>query len=100
MTRTDPGALERYLRSVAADLRGPGLVLEDDPDAITRFLDLPAVAIQQRMLMPARFDRGADAVPPFVPNEASCLEWVLAAEWLAWGDPGMTLASPGPSLST
>jgi alkylation response protein AidB-like acyl-CoA dehydrogenase len=92
--------LEGFLRDIAADLRGPGMVLDANPGAITRFLHLPAVAVQQHMLTPARFSCGRNVLPPIVPNEASCLEWVIAAEWLAYGDPGMVLASPGPSLSS
>ncbi|GAB3976116.1 acyl-CoA dehydrogenase [Actinoallomurus acanthiterrae] len=94
------GSLEHYFREVARDLRAPGAVLDADPDAISRFLHLPAVRLQQHMLTPTRFADQHDLLPRFVPTEASCAEWVLAAEWLAHGDPGMTLASPGPALST
>lgn len=93
-------ALEQYFREAARELREPGLALDADPDAVHRFLHLPAVRLQQHMLTPARYARHDDVLPSFVPAEASCAEWILAAEWLAYGDPGMTLASPGPALST
>ncbi|MEU8275949.1 acyl-CoA dehydrogenase [Microbispora bryophytorum] len=94
------GELEHFLREAARDLRGPGEELDADPDAVSRFLHLPAVRVQQHMLTPARYAGDRDLLPSFVPAEASCAEWILAAEWLAYGDPGMTLASPGPALST
>src|SRR5439155_20948662 len=75
------------------DLRAPGMILDADPDAIAGFLDLPGVTLQRQVLVPA--ENGTDGL-----HGMSCLAWVVVAERLSYGDPGMVLASPGPSLSS
>jgi alkylation response protein AidB-like acyl-CoA dehydrogenase len=92
-------ALDSYLREIAAELRAPGLVLDQDPSAITRYLRLPAVMMQRHLLMPAGYQPDTDLPAFATAARGSCVASVLAAERLAYGDPGMILASPGPSLS-
>jgi alkylation response protein AidB-like acyl-CoA dehydrogenase len=92
--------LDGHCRELAAELRGPGLELDRDPDAITRYLDLPAVALQRDVLMPPQYRSGADSLLQSATSGTSCAEWSLFARRLAHGDPGMVLASPGPSLSS
>jgi alkylation response protein AidB-like acyl-CoA dehydrogenase len=91
--------LDGRCRDIAADLRGPGLELDRDPDAITRYLDLQAVALQRDVLMPPQYRGSADGLLAGATSGTSCAEWSLVARRLAHGDPGMVLASPGPSLS-
>jgi alkylation response protein AidB-like acyl-CoA dehydrogenase len=92
--------LDKHCRDIAADLRAPGLELDRDPDAINRYLDLPAVALQRDVLMPPEYRTGRDDLLGGAASGTSCAEWSLVARRLAHGDPGMVLASPGPSLSS
>jgi alkylation response protein AidB-like acyl-CoA dehydrogenase len=92
--------LDESCREIAAELRGPGLELDRDPDVIARYLDLPAVALQRDVLMPTRWRSGGDGILNGAASGTSCAEWSLVARRLAHGDPGMVLASPGPSLSS
>ena len=92
--------LDAMCREFAADLREPGMVLDADPDAIGKFLDLPAVTLQRQVLVPAEYRSGADQPHTGGLHGMSCLAWVVVAERLSYGDPGMVLASPGPSLSS
>lgn len=91
--------LDSELRQMAVQMRSPGAVLDRDPDAVTGFLGLPAVAVQQQMLMPARYLSGSSLPVTAGAEGISCAEWMLVTERLAYGDPGLVLASPGPSLS-
>lgn len=98
----DLTALDRLCRELARDLREPGAALDRDPDAIDGYLDLPAVAVQRRVLVPPAYLDDVSDVDPVLraaASGASCAAWTLFAERLAYGDPGMVLASPGPSLS-
>jgi alkylation response protein AidB-like acyl-CoA dehydrogenase len=92
--------LDGHVRELAADLRAPGLALDADPDAITDYLHLPAVSLQRHVLMPEEYRSGADPLFAHALSGVSCVAWSLVAERLAYGDPGMLLASPGPSLSS
>ena len=56
----DTAMLSGYCRDIAAALRAPGAILDRDPDAITDYLDLPAVALQRQVLMPAEYRTGGD----------------------------------------
>ena len=85
--------LDAMCREYAEDLRVPGMALDADPEAIGGFLDLPAVTLQRQVLTPAEYR--TDGL-----HGMSCLAWVVVAERLSYGDPGMVLASPGPSLSS
>jgi alkylation response protein AidB-like acyl-CoA dehydrogenase len=97
---SDVRDLDALCRELAAGLRGPGAVLDADPDAIDRFLDLPAVALQRQVLMPPEYRTGTGPLCSQGLSGVSCVAWVVIAERLAYGDPGMVLASPGPSLSS
>ncbi|GGM05862.1 acyl-CoA dehydrogenase family protein [Micromonospora yangpuensis] len=99
-TDAETALLNAYCRDIAAALRAPGMVLDRDPDAIAEHLDLPAVALQNHVLMPAEYRRGGDARLARAVSGVSCVSWALVAERLAYGDTGMVLASPGPSLSS
>lgn len=92
--------LDALCREMAVDLREAGLALDRDPDAIEAFLDLPAVALQRQVLMPAEYQSTEDSPLAAALSGVSCVAWTLVAERLSYGDPGMVLASPGPSLSS
>jgi alkylation response protein AidB-like acyl-CoA dehydrogenase len=93
-------SLDRYCREIAEELREPGQVLDRDPDAITDFLHLPAVEAQRHVLLPDRYRNGQSLPLSTVATGRSCAAWAMVAERLAYGDPGMVLASPGPSLAS
>lgn len=91
--------LEDHCVEIARELREPGLVLDEDPDAITKYLDLPAVRLQEAMLIPPRFAAETYRVGGHSFPGGSCLARVVVMDRLAHGDPGVLLASPGPSLA-
>lgn len=91
--------LEDHCVEIARELREPGLVLDDDPDAITKYLDLPAVRLQEAMLIPPRFAGEVYRVGRHEFPGGSCLSRVVVMDRLAHGDPGVLLASPGPALA-
>ncbi|NUT99727.1 MAG: acyl-CoA dehydrogenase, partial [Saccharothrix sp.] len=91
--------LEAHCIEIAGQLRAPGLVLDEDPDAITRYLDLPAVRLQEAMLIPPRFAGETYRVGGHSFPGGSCLSRVVVMDRLAYGDPGVLLAAPGPSLA-
>lgn len=95
----DLRVLDRHCVEIARELREPGMVLDDDPDAIVKYLDLPAVRLQQAMLIPPRFATEPYRVDGHEFPGGSCLSRVVVMDRLAYGDPGMLLASPGPSLA-
>ncbi|SDW50172.1 Acyl-CoA dehydrogenase [Amycolatopsis xylanica] len=90
--------LDKHCVEIAGELRAPGLALDRDPDAITRFTGLAGVRLQQAMAIPPEY-----AEPYRVDGHAfaggSCLSQVVVADRLSHGDPGVLLAAPGPSLS-
>lgn len=91
--------LERHCIEIAGELREPGLTLDKDPDAISKYLDLPAVEIQQAMLIPPEYaDRFYQVDGHRFPG-GTCLSRVVVMDRLSYGDPGVLLAAPGPSLS-
>lgn len=92
-------ALDAHCVEIARELREPGMVLDEDPDAITRYLDLPAVRLQEAMLIPPRFAGETYRVGPHAFPGGSCLSRVVVMDRLAHGDPGVLLAAPGPSLA-
>lgn len=90
-------ALDAYCQEVAGELRKAGEALDRDPWAIGDFLQLSAVSLLRHRFVPSEY-RPALEGPP-VATGAWCREWVIVLERLGYGDPGVVLASPGPSLS-
>ncbi|MDT8912949.1 acyl-CoA dehydrogenase family protein [Amycolatopsis sp. PS_44_ISF1] len=91
--------LERHCREIAPELREPGLAVDRDPDSIVDYLHLPAVELQQAMVIPPEYTRRPYEVDGHVFRGGSCLSRVIVMDRLSYGDPGVLLASPGPSLS-
>lgn len=92
-------ALDRHCQEIAGDLREPGMALDRDPESIHRFLNLPALYTQRCALMPPDYLDSPYRIGDRTYDFTSCLERVVSAERLAYGDVGALLAAPGPSLS-
>jgi alkylation response protein AidB-like acyl-CoA dehydrogenase len=95
----DTVALDRYCHEVGLQYRGPGVVLDRDPDAVEPILALPGVRFAQYGFLPPPYRDGLDVPHGLADAAHSCLGGVIACERFAYGDPGVMLASPGPSLS-
>lgn len=90
--------LDDHCREIAVDLRGAGEAIDRDPEAITAYLHLPAVDILRGMLARTDDDDGY-RIGRHAYRGLSCVERVIIFERLSYGDPGVVLASPGPSMS-
>ncbi|MBV2154725.1 acyl-CoA dehydrogenase family protein [Kitasatospora sp. SUK 42] len=100
--RTLPGPLRtthRHVRQWADDLRAGALELDRDPDAVHRYLDLPAVRFLAGHLTPPEWDRTGPEAGSGPAHGLATLERVLVSEELARGDAGMMLGSPGASMT-
>jgi alkylation response protein AidB-like acyl-CoA dehydrogenase len=93
-------ALDRYLSEITADVRQIGAALDRDPYAITNHLDAPAVRLSRYAAIPARFWPELDIPADVAGALDSCLGMTLMAERLAYADPNVFFASPGPSLTS
>ncbi|MFG3226578.1 acyl-CoA dehydrogenase family protein [Kitasatospora sp. NPDC048194] len=99
---TLPGPLRtthRFVRQWADDLRAGALELDRDPDAVHRYLDLPAVRFLAGHLTPPQWERADDGPGSGPAHGLATLERVLISEELARGDAGMMLGSPGASMT-
>ena len=85
---TDLDVLERHCVEIAHDLREPGLVLDTDPDAITRYLHLPAVELHQAMFIPPEHTDRTYLIDGHAFPGGSCRSGVVMMDRLAYGDPG------------
>jgi alkylation response protein AidB-like acyl-CoA dehydrogenase len=92
-------ALDQYCRELAEGMREAGHAIDRDPDAISDFLHLPAVSFQEQGALPAEYRTQGVHPPGTVEASVGSLGWAITAERLAYGDPGVLLAAPGPSLS-
>jgi alkylation response protein AidB-like acyl-CoA dehydrogenase len=90
--------LRDQVREWAADFRDHALELDRDPEAIRRYLSLPAVRFLATMGVPRRYRR-PDPIDGHVFDGSTALERVIVLEELACGDVGMLVASPGPLLA-
>ncbi|MDH6704901.1 acyl-CoA dehydrogenase [Kitasatospora sp. MAA19] len=96
-----PGSLEtthRYVRRWADDLRAGALEIDRDPEAVHRYLDLPAVRFLAGHQVPPEWDRASAAAGAGPAHGLATLERVLVSEELARGDAGMMLGAPGASM--
>jgi alkylation response protein AidB-like acyl-CoA dehydrogenase len=92
------GRLRDQAREWAGDFRDHALELDRDPDAIRRYLSLPAVRFLATMGIPRRYRR-PDPIDGYVFDGATARERVVVLEELACGDVGMLVAAPGPLLA-
>ena len=91
-------ALARVARELAGQFREPGLALDRDPDAIAGYLHLPGIRLNQFTHLPPQYRPELDFPPGLLDAAATGLGWAVLWEQLAYGDPGVTLAGPRPSL--
>ncbi|NMH73534.1 acyl-CoA/acyl-ACP dehydrogenase [Bacillus sp. RO2] len=99
MNNVDILEYEKLMQVYANDFRNIGLIIDCYPEKIYEYLGEESLNILSRMMIPAPYNDS----PVIINNNKyfglTCLERVIAAEWLAYGDVGVLLASPGPSLS-
>lgn len=92
--------VESQLREAAKDFRRIGMEVEADNSAIDKYLDLPGVQWLSFMFIPEEYNPA-----PFKGKTGknyyfmTCAERVVSLEALAYGDCGVLLACPGPSMS-
>ncbi|MDG4773649.1 acyl-CoA dehydrogenase family protein [Solwaraspora sp. WMMD792] len=91
--------LAGYCASMIGRLRAIGQRLDRDPDAITEFLDEPEVRFPVQGMLPPPYRSTGEFPAPLVEASSTVLGQVVATEQVAYGDPNVILASPGPSLS-
>jgi alkylation response protein AidB-like acyl-CoA dehydrogenase len=90
--------LELYCADKAREFREAGLALDRAPDDVAGLADLDGVRFFQQTSLPPRHQSGE--FPSALRAAASTVAGaIVAAERLAYGDPGVVLASPGPALS-
>jgi alkylation response protein AidB-like acyl-CoA dehydrogenase len=90
--------LRGQVREWADDFRDHALELDRDPEAIRRYLSLPAVRFLATMGIPRRYRR-PDPIDGYVFDGSTAVERVVVLEELACADVGMLVASPGPLLA-
>ncbi|MBF9129252.1 acyl-CoA/acyl-ACP dehydrogenase [Plantactinospora sp. S1510] len=92
-------ALDGFCRDVSGDFRELGRLLDRDPDVIGEYLDRPGVRLSRFVAIPPRYWTGPEAPANLVGVLRTVLGQSVAWERLAYGDPNVWLASPGPALS-
>ncbi|MFJ6621742.1 acyl-CoA dehydrogenase family protein [Kitasatospora sp. NPDC091335] len=92
-------ALRSHIREFAGELRGIGLEIDRDPEAIDRWLHLPAVDIMRKATVPVEYLEQPLRIGGHTFDMSSCLEHSIAIEELSYGDAGFMLACPGPLMS-
>ena len=100
MDSRDRTEISKFLEHSAMSFRDIAFEIESDPLAIHRHVDNPGVQSLATMFVPQEFGAKPFKGPSgksyyFMTSE----ERVLSLEKLAYGDAGVLLASPGPSLS-
>jgi alkylation response protein AidB-like acyl-CoA dehydrogenase len=92
-------ALDRRCRELADEFREPGQALDRNPDAISDYLHLTGIRLCQYSLIPAQYRPALDFPSGLMEASNSCQGMTMIFERFAYIDPGVMLASPGPSLS-
>lgn len=92
-------ALDQFWWEIAREMREPGMILDREPDAIDRFLDLAAVQYIRELYVPPKYRTCLDLPAAIVDAGASSQGVVIALQRAAYGDPNVVMAAPGPSLS-
>jgi len=93
--------LERHFRAYAPYYRKIGLKIERDPGYVEQCAESEPLLVVQHMSIPERYCSGR-AIKTKTGRKLcglSNLERVIAIEQLAYGDAGVFLTAPGPSLS-
>lgn len=92
-------ALRRASAEMAGELREHALAVDADPQAMKPHLDVAAYRMIRRFMTPLRFADGPPRVGRFEYAPESCLQQVVWTVELAYGDAGLVMACPGPSLA-
>jgi acyl-CoA dehydrogenase len=91
--------LRDVARDWAADFRRHALSLDERPNDLTPCLSLPAAQWLSRTIIPREYNPAPLRIGAHTYYGMDCLERVVAFEQLAYGDAGLTLGCPGPSMS-
>lgn len=99
MTTVDLVALRDHLRPVGAALREHALAIDADPAALRVLLDSGALPYRQLGGLPPGYLDDPLRVRGVPVHVRTCVERVVVAEALAWGDASVVVGAPGPSMS-
>ncbi len=92
-------ALAPATADIAGELRDHALAVDQDPYRMKPHLDVAAYELIRRFMTPVRFSGGSPRIGRFEYAPESCLQQVVWTTELAYGDAGMVMACPGPSLA-
>lgn len=92
-------ALRGASAELARELRGHALAVDADPYHMGPHLDLAAYRLMRRSVTPLRYTDGPLRVGRFRYPPGSCLDQAVWGVELGYGDAGVVLACPGPSLA-
>lgn len=92
-------ALRGATAEMAVELRGHARELDLAPDDLKPHLGVAAFDAIRRLSTPARFGDGPLTVGRYAYTSESCLQTLVYMLEFAYGDAGMVLAAPGPSLA-
>lgn len=99
MTTVDLVALRDHLRPVGAALREHALAIDADPAALHALLDSGVLPYRQLGGFPPGYLDDPLRVRGVPVHVRTCVERVVVAEALAWGDASVVVGAPGPSMS-
>jgi acyl-CoA dehydrogenase len=92
--------LERIMEEQASEFRSIGLAVDRDKEKIRDFLDLEGVKTLSSLMIPEEYNHNSLTIDnQYKVYGIKVLERVIALEKLAYGDVGVLLGAPGPSLS-
>ncbi|GAB3892859.1 acyl-CoA dehydrogenase family protein [Kibdelosporangium lantanae] len=92
-------ALRDHGADLATDLREHAMLVDTDPYDMKPHLDLPAYELIRYFQTPPEFSDGPVRIGRFTYEPRSVLQQVVLTLELAYGDAGMALACPSPSLA-
>lgn len=90
---------ENILHEMSSEFRGIALKIEKSPNKISEYLHLEGIKGLSRLMIPEKYNDSPLTIHKKKIYGVNLLERVIALEILAYGDVGVLLASPGPSLS-
>ncbi|MBS2532719.1 acyl-CoA dehydrogenase [Catenulispora sp. NF23] len=91
--------LDRYCWELTDGLREAGRAVDQNPDAITDHLGLPVIDFETQCTLPPQYRTPNGHPAGILAAGASQLGRVITGERFGYGDPGVLLAAPGPTLS-
>lgn len=99
MSTVDLDALRDHLRPVGAALRAHALAIDADPGALHTLLDSGVLPYRELGGFPPGYLDDPLRVRGVPVHVRTCVERVVVAETLAWGDASVVVGAPGPSMS-